>query len=194
MNEHFLYYWSMWMIFIIIYFFMPQNKNRSILIAWVLLLILCTDQYILIDGIQYSVAFFLLIVGAIVFYVYRSVSMYQIMVTFIVMIAYIAILMWKKITPVWFFMPSYFMIAVMSVMLILFLMYSFYGQLSVALVGLSFGHFIYELLMMSYKLHVFVGERIFFIHVSLTILLLFFIHFTQIIISKITKRIRRNIV
>jgi len=107
------------------------------------------------------------------------------------MIGYISILLWKKITPVWFFMPSYFMIPVITVILIFLLVQSFDKQVIVALVGIAFGQLIYGLIIISYRLHNVIGEHSFFIHLSLTVLFLIFIQFIQQSILKISAVLRK---
>src|SRR5699024_9948105 len=108
MHEQFLYFWLMWITFIIIYFFMDIGRKRSYLNILLLIVISCTNIYIRIDSIQMSLSFLLLLIGVIIFYAYYSISTYTIFVTFTIMVGYVSLLLWKKVTPVWFFMPSYF--------------------------------------------------------------------------------------
>src|SRR5690625_3472104 len=194
MHEQFLYYWLMWIIFIVIYFFMDKGRKRSYLMAWILLMIACTNVYFEIDTIQISLIFFLLLIGAIIFYSSDSVSTYKIVVTFTIMVGYVSLLMWEKITPVWFFMPSYFIIPVLLVITVMFLITSFYDQITVVLTSLVFGQLFFEGILISYRLHDVIGNKSFFIHVSITILFLIFIKFTQIVVDKITNVFLRYLV
>ena len=194
MYEEFLTYWLIWIIFIIVYFFMKNGMKRSLFLFWILLTIIATNIFININSTSVSMAFILLLCGAIIFYVTNSFSIYKMIATFSIMIGYVSLLMWKKITPIWFFMPSYFMIPVLSVVVITFLLHDHYAQITAALVGITFGQFIYELIIISYQLNTIIGERVFFIHISITILFLILIQFIQLCLFKVSNKIRSYLV
>lgn len=194
MYEEFLYYWLIWIIFIIVYFFMKNGMKRSLFLFWILLIIIATNLFININGTSVSMAFIFLLCGAVIFYVTNTFSIYKMIATFSIMIGYVSLLMWKKITPIWFFMPSYFMIPVLSVVVITFLLHDHYEQITAALVGISFGQSIYELIIISYQLNTIIGERVFFIHISITILFLILIQFIQLCLFKVSNKIRSYLV
>lgn len=194
MYEEFLTYWLIWIIFIIVYFFMKNGMKRSLFLFWILLTIIATNIFININSTSVSMAFILLLCGAIIFYVTNSFSIYKMIATFSIMIGYVSLLMWKKITPIWFFMPSYFMIPVLSVVVITFLLHDHYAQITAALVGITFGQSIYELIIISYQLNTIIGERVFFIHISITILFLILIQFIQLCLFKVSNKIRSYLV
>lgn len=194
MYEEFLTYWLIWIIFIIVYFFMKNGMKRSLFLFWILLTIIATNIFININSTSVSMAFILLLCGAIIFYVTNSFSIYKMIATFSIMIGYVSLLMWKKITPIWFFMPSYFMIPVLSVVVITFLLHDHYAQITAALVGITFGQLIYELIIISYQLNTIIGERVFFIHISITILFLILIQFIQLCLFKVSNKIRSYLV
>lgn len=191
MYEQFLYFWLMWIIFIIVTFFMQTNRKRTFLMIWILLMITSTNLYISVQSIQISFNFILLFVGTIIFYVYNSFSAYKMILTFTIMIGYVSILIWQKITPIWFFMPSYFMIPVLIVILILLLIPNFYEQLPIGIMGIVFGQFLFEWIIISYRLHDVIGNKSFFIHVCFIILFLIFVRATQITVNKMMNVIRR---
>lgn len=194
MYEEFLTYWLIWIIFIIVYFFMKNGMKRSLFLFWILFTIIATNIFININSTSVSMAFILLLCGAIIFYVTNSFSIYKMIATFSIMIGYVSLLMWKKITPIWFFMPSYFMIPVLSVVVITFLLHDHYAQITAALVGITFGQLIYELIIISYQLNTIIGERVFFIHISITILFLILIQFIQLCLFKVSNKIRSYLV
>lgn len=194
MYEEFLTYWLIWIIFIIVYFFMKNGMKRSLFLFWILLTIIATNIFININSTSVSMTFILLLCGAIIFYVTNSFSIYKMIATFSIMIGYVSLLMWKKITPIWFFMPSYFMIPVLSVVVITFLLHDHYAQITAALVGITFGQLIYELIIISYQLNTIIGERVFFIHISITILFLILIQFIQLCLFKVSNKIRSYLV
>lgn len=194
MYEEFLTYWLIWIIFIIVYFFMKNGMKRSLFLFWILLIIIATNLFININGTSVSMAFIFLLCGAVIFYVTNTFSIYKMIATFSIMIGYVSLLMWKKITPIWFFMPSYFMIPVLSVVVITFLLHDHYAQITAALVGITFGQLIYELIIISYQLNTIIGERVFFIHISITILFLILIQFIQLCLFKVSNKIRSYLV
>ena len=194
MNEEFLFYWLMWIIFIIVYFFMDTGRKRTLFLYWILITIITTNMSLNINGVSVSIAFLCFLLSVIIFYVTDVFSIYKMIATFPIMIGYVSLLMWKKITPIWFFMPSYFMIPVLSVVVISFLLQKQYEQITAALVGITFGQLIYEMIVMSYRLNNIIGEHIFFIHISITILLLIIIHFIQTCLFTISNKFRRNVV
>lgn len=193
MFEKFLYYWLLWIIFIIVAFFMDTSRKRLYLLIWLLLVIICSPYDITFNKIELSVAFLMLLIGTIIFFAIESVTWYKFFVSFTLMLCYISLLIWEKITPVWFFMPSYFLIPFLMVILILLLVRKFYDRLSVALVGVAFGQFIYELLLISYKLHDVIGDEIVFIHISLIILFITIMNFFQFIFYKLTNILKRKL-
>ncbi|MEI3604721.1 hypothetical protein SPD48_03365 [Pseudogracilibacillus sp. SE30717A] len=193
MYEEFLYYWLIWIIFILVYFFMAIGSARSVLVSWILLLICCTNITIIFSNITFSITFFLLIIGAIIFYTVNEFTFYKMFATFSVMLGYVSLLIWRKITPVWFFMPSFFMISVISAILILVLIHEFYEQIAVALVAITFGQLLYEFIVISYRLNDVMGDRTFFIQISLIILFIIMNRFFQSSISKLSTFLRRKI-
>lgn len=194
MNEEFLFYWLMWIIFIIVYFFMDTGRKRTLFLFWILITIITTNMSLNINGVSVSIAFLCFLLSVIIFYVTDVFSIYKMIATFPIMIGYVSLLMWKKITPIWFFMPSYFMIPVLSVVVVSFLLPKQYEQITAALVGITFGQLIYEMIVMSYRLNNIIGEHTFFIHISITILLLIIIQFIQTCLFTISNKFRRNVV
>lgn len=193
MFEEFLYYWLFWIIFVVIYFFMDIGYKRSYLIGWILLMICLGNFTIIVSEITFSISFLLLLLGALIFYTFSPITFYKLFATFSVMVGYVSLLLWKKITPIWFFMPSLFMISVLSSVLILILVHEYHDQIKVALVSIAFGHLIYEFIVISYRLHYVVGERTFFIHISLIILFIMMYHFIQTTMVKFSSFLRKNL-
>lgn len=183
MYEQFIRYWFIWMIVIIVAFFMKNGWRRSLLLVWILLILLLFEVDLNIGNIQISLAFIILFIGSIIFYVHHSFSIYTLIVTFIMMIAFGSILMWAKTTPVWLFMPSYVLIPIIVVMLVIILINSFYLQLTVTLVGITLGQMMFEMILMVYHLSALVGEETFFIHISLAVLLLIVLRFLNFILN-----------
>lgn len=191
MYEQFLYFWLIWIFFIIIAFFMGESKKRSFLLFWILLMLFVSRLYLTVGSIEISCTFILLIIGAIILFV-QQFSVYTLIVTFSLMIGYVALLIWEKITPIWFFMPSFLIIPIIIVMLVTILVQPFYTQVTIALVSASFGQLIFEFLLIVYRLHDIIGEEVFLIHVSLIVLMLIFIRFIHSILDKLSVLVNEN--
>lgn len=191
MYEQFLYFWLIWIFFIIIAFFMGESKKRSFLLFWILLMLFISRLYLTVGSIEISCTFILLIIGAIILFV-QQFSLYTLVVTFSLMIGYVALLIWEKITPIWFFMPSFLIIPIIIVMLVTILVQPFYTQVTIALVSASFGQLIFEFLLIVYRLHDIIGEEVFLIHVSLIVLMLIFIRFIHSIVDKLSVLVNEN--
>ena len=191
--EQFLYYWLLWIIFIIVAFFMETSRRRLFFMLWILTVIICSPYYIAFNKMDVSLAFFVTLIGAIIFFAFETITLYKFFVTFTVMISYVSLLIWEKITPIWFFMPSYLMIPFITVIIILLLSRRFYEQLTVALVGFAFGHFVYDLLLISYNLHDVIGDETFFIHVSIIVLFLTIMKFFHFIFYKFARIFERKL-
>lgn len=183
MYEQFLIYWFSWIIFIIIVFFMNRSTFRSFLIIWVLLVLITFPIFVMIKNIQISICLVLLISGAIIFYVREKVTIYRLIVTFTIFIGYTGILFWKNITPVWFFMPSFIIISILIVSLMIVLLKQLHEQISVVLLGVLFGHVFYDLLLIDYSLHNQIGNNAYLV-ICLTILILICIHTMKNIYKK----------
>src|SRR5690625_1028996 len=171
----FLTYWFSWILFIIIVFFMNKSKLRSSLIIWLLLVLITFPMFVTVKTLQISICLGLLISGAIIFYVQEKVSIYRLIVTFTISIGYTGILIWEHITPVWFFMPSFIIISILLVSVMIVLFRQLHEQISVVLVGGLFGHVLYDLLLIGYSLHNVVGNNAYIV-ICLTVLLLIVIH------------------
>lgn len=183
MYEQFLIYWFSWIIFIIIVFFMNRSTFRSFLIIWVLLVLITFPIFVMIKNVQISICLVLLISGAIIFYVREKVTIYRLIVTFTIFIGYTGILFWKNITPVWFFMPSFIIISILIVSLMIVLLKQLHEQISVVLLGVLFGHVFYDLLLIDYSLHNQIGNNAYLV-ICLTILILICIHTMKNIYKK----------
>src|SRR5690625_2280434 len=187
MYEQFLFYWLLWILFILVYFFMDKGKKRSFFISLILILIICSNVSLKYSDLVISLSFLLILAVSIFFYVSNPLTLYKTIVAFILMLGYVSLLIWEKITPIWFFMPSFFIIPVLSVLITIILVREFYEQIAVALVGITFGQLIYELILISYNLHNVIGETIFFIHTCFVILFLVTIHAIQASIIKFSE-------
>jgi len=178
MYELFLTYWFSWILYIVIVFFMKKSKFRSLLVIWLLLVLVTFPMYIAIDTLQISICLVLLLTGAIIFYVQEKVTVYRLIVTFTISIGYTGILIWENITPVWFFMPPFFMIAILLVCINIVMMKQMYEQIAAVLVGVLFGHILYDLLLIGYSLQYKIGNNAYLV-ICLTILMLMFIHMVK---------------
>ena len=189
MYEQFLYYWLLWIIFIIVTFFIHQSKQRSYILFWLLVIIISSPYQITVQTMQVSIVFFVMFFGSIVLFSFKSISFYRLFGTFTVMICYISLLLWEIITPVWFFMPSYFIITFIIVLLVHLLFHTLYEQVTVSLLGLALGQLMYELIVFSYHLNDEIGSEQFIIQVSFILLFQMLIYAFQSIIEQLSRMI-----
>ena len=171
----FLTYWFSWILFIIIVFFMKKSKLRTMLTVWLLIVLITFPMYVTFMDLQISIVFVLLLCGAIIFYVREKITIYRLIVTFTISVGYTGILIWETVAPVWFFMPSFFMIAILLVFINSMMTKHLYEQIASVLVGVLFGHVLYDLLLIGYSLHNVIGNNAYIV-ICLTVLLLIVIH------------------
>jgi|SRR5690625_1560702 len=191
MYEQFLFYWFIWIIFIIVAFFMEKGKHRSFLLFWILSILLFSSFTVQINELKINSAVIILIIGAIIFYVQCNLKFLFFLATFNVMICYVALLIWEKITPIWFFMPSYMQIPFMMVIMITIVLDIFYEQIAVTLLGFTLGQLLFELILFAYGLNDIVGAEIYFIHLSVIVLFLITLRYIHLIIHKCTTVVKR---
>src|SRR5690625_632390 len=175
MYELFLTYWFSWMLYIIIVFFIKKSKLRTWLTIWLLLVLITLPMFITVINFKISLVLIFLIIGAIIFYVQKKVTLYRLIVTFTISIGCTGVLIWEKITPVWFFMPPFFLISMLLVFVNFVLMKHLYEQISIVLLGVLIGYVLYDLLLIGYRLHNEIGNRAYLV-ICFTVLLLLFLH------------------
>src|SRR5699024_11793213 len=95
-------YWFCWIFCVITLFFLEKNKARTFFSFWILISIICSNQYIKIDYYYYSVSltFIILYIGSLVIFTKLSNKIYHFIASFTIMIGYIGLLLFKINSPI----------------------------------------------------------------------------------------------
>ena len=170
MDELVLFYYYCWLLWLLIYFFLPLSRVRTVMIIWILVFILTSQLHVSIGAVQVSLSFIILLIGTLVLFGLSHDRFYDLMISFICMISYAGLLMWEKTAPVLFFIPSTIIIPFLIAVSILLLIHSFHHRMIVVVIGLSFGQLLYELILMMYSLNDSIGNYFYMNYLLMTIL------------------------
>lgn len=172
MYDLFLFYYTCWLLTIIIYFFMEKSTLRNFYMIWLLMIITASPYLISFASVQISMAYVVLLIGTLFLFGLKSLQLYEYIVAFICMVGYAAILIWEIIAPVWFFMPRTVILALLIVSTLLLCIRVPNRRMIVSVIGLTFGQLLYELILMVYHLHDVIGALQEMTILSVTLLLL----------------------
>jgi len=172
MDELILFYYYCWLLCLLIYFFMPKSTVRMVSFIWILVFILTSQFYVPFASIQVSLSFIVLLIGTLILVGLSIYRLYEFIVSFICMISSAGLLMWEKTAPVLFFMPSKIIVPFLIVMIILFLVKTLSQRVIIAVVGLTLGQLLYEMILIIYYLHYTIGDYVYVTYILMTVLLL----------------------
>ena len=179
MDELVLFYYLSWLLCILIYFFMQISSIRTSLFLYTLLFINISPFFITVSSTQVSLSFIILVFGTIILFGFTIFRTYEWIVAFICMISYVALLLWDKISPVLFFMPSKLIISSLLVLILCLLLKPFTHKIAIAFVGLTLGQFVYESILIGYGLHGTIGDYRYINYILVTILLIVLVESVQ---------------
>ncbi len=151
---------------------MPKSTVRTVNFIWILVFILTSQFYVPFASIQVSLSFIVLLIGTLILVGLSIYRLYEFTVSFICMISYAGLLMWEKTAPVLFFMPSKIIVPFLIVMIILFLVKTLSHRVIIAVVGLTLGQLLYEMILIIYYLHYTIGDYVYMTYLLMTVLLL----------------------
>ena len=171
MTEPFLMYWLLWLQFIIIYFFMGENRKRHWLSVWILAIISGSTIYLDTGYAQLSLSLLIIVCGAFIYLVEHTITFVQLVRVMIMMLIYCVILIWQLVAPVWFFLPGYFLIPFLMVCTTFILCWKEQDMYPYLVLGISLGQLLFDMLLYYYQLHDTIGMPSYFIHLSLAVLL-----------------------
>ncbi|MFS0672686.1 hypothetical protein AB1K81_05730 [Ornithinibacillus sp. 179-J 7C1 HS] len=80
---------------------------------------------------------------------------------FTIMIGYASLLIWETNAPVWIFMPRLLIIPIICVLLTVILTKRFISRITISLIGLCSGEFLYSLLLTNYSITKTIGGLMF---------------------------------
>lgn len=150
MDEFLLFYYLCWMIYIVVYFFMPLTTTRKLLLIVILIFICISPLSIAVSTVTISGSFAMLLAGTFIIFGFTALRIFELFVVFLCMINYTALLIWEKMTPVFFFMPANIMIASFGVFLVCILIRSFNLRMVIVITGFTLGQLMYESLLKLY--------------------------------------------
>lgn len=168
---------------------MEKQSLKTFFLYWTFFVIIGINVYIsLFNSLEISFSFVILIIGSLIYYVMFPLSIYKLVTTFTLMVWYVALLMWEKITPVWYIVSSTILIPFFISFIIILLVKPLLEQLAIVLVGLSIGQLVFGFILISYQLHHVLAEIHFFIYLYISILFIIVFHFLQDILLQMKQR------
>lgn len=190
MNELFLFHWLSWLLIIIVFFFvsLPKAKQFFLYTLFLIMLSVHLDVYFF-NEIETSVAFIILMIAAFIYYAQLQFSFYDIIVTLIVIISYVALLLWENVSPIWFVMNPLLMISLIVCSLVMMLTQSLAKRISIVMLGLPIGQLLFTFILMSYGLYERLGGFTFFITLFSHIILLLLVG----VVEMLRRRLKINI-
>lgn len=187
MDELFLFYWYGWILIIIIYFFVNNVEAKYFFLYSMFLILLLVHTNIQLFGqINVSGALIVLFISTFYYYFRLQFSFYDIFVTVTVIFCYNALLIWKKIAPIWFVMSPLIMMPLIVCTIITLLISSLYKQVAVAMMGLSIGQLLSAYILVEYGLFEQQGNLYFFT--------IFFSHILFLIVFRLTGQLYRFVI
>ncbi len=153
MFELFLTYWFSWILFIIIMFFWEKGRLRSFLLFSILIMLIFFPVYITILSIRISIVVFIMFIISMILFVRKKPTYFRFLTTFSMTIGYIGLLFWQKVSPIWFFMPTFMMFSLIIVGVIIFLQKGLFEQISSVILSVLAAHFLYDIFLHVYDLH-----------------------------------------
>lgn len=167
-----IFYWISWMLWVIITFFMEKTNQRLILASWILLILIGSNVYIELFTYSISIAFIFLFIGTLLLTTQSKRLYYSVFSSFTIMIGYIAILIWEKVTPVWFIFPRELFIPFFIFVLLTLFSKRFYHRLAIGLLGVSFAEIFYFFILSDGYVSSIIGKKEFFDHIAILIIFL----------------------
>ncbi|MGM8365330.1 YphA family membrane protein [Virgibacillus sp. W0181] len=173
MEDGMIYYWLSWIFWIAVTFFMEKTWIRVFFSAWILLMIIGSSLYIPLLKGNVSLSFLILFAGTIVLYTKIKNVYYALFASFTITIGYAAILIWEKVTPIWFILPREIFISLIICIMVTVFTDNFINRILIGLLGVIFGEILYSFMLSSYNMQHSTGQMEFFDQVTVMVLFLF---------------------
>lgn len=176
MEEVYLFYWLSWLLIIIVYFFMEKTW-LSYYFLCILFIVIATIniEITILSHLSVNIAFTMTLFAAFLYYARFPLTTYHLLVTFMFVFAYVALLLWEKVTPVWFIIDPQLIIPFILTFLLIFVCKDAYLRVATALLGVMMGQLLFDLVVIRYGLSMQIGPLFSFnILYTLIIMLLVF--------------------
>ncbi|WP_042145699.1 hypothetical protein [Paucisalibacillus sp. EB02] len=166
------FYWICWLLWVMVTFLLPRDKARTVLAIWILLTLIVSNLYISIDGYEFSISYLFIVLGGFVLLAKLSQKGLQIFSTITIMVGFTSLLIWEANAPVWIFMPRLIIIPMICVILTMMVNKHFINRITISIIGLCSGEFLYNLLLSNYSITHTIGDHNFLDMLCITLFLL----------------------
>lgn len=170
-----LFFWFSWTLWIIATFIMKRSWLRTYLAVWILLSIIGTYVYLEIESLTVSLSMIILFLGSIILLTRNKHLLYHTFSAFTLMIGYAVFRFWEILSPGLIFLPRGILITIIFSLLSCILAKNFYSRLSICILGMSAGEWVYQLTVNPFGFIETIGEPLFFDHLLSTIVFISFI-------------------
>lgn len=183
MEEQFLFYWSLWLLFVIVFFFINQVQLRRIYLSFILLSLMSVSFSLYISELIVNIN--------IIVWVFLSaflISRYKkpvkiIFFSCIFACFYLGLLWWKMITPVWFMYLNGIEISLSLCLFVGLLCDNFGEKVITLLVGSTLGNIIYDGMLVYMQLNTQFGQLSNYMYLHFALLILLFIYAIKRVIN-----------
>lgn len=178
----YVFYWVAWLVWIIITFFQTHRHIHYIIICWLFSLMITLNYYVTLFQLDISIAFIILLIGAIVFYGQAQLTFQRLITTYTLMITYLSLKIWNVIAPIWFVIPTIIAIPFIISMSAITLSQSTKQRLIHILFSMTCGELFYSFILRSYHLNNQIGSISFFDYLAISIFIIVCVHILHLIL------------
>ncbi|AIF45447.1 hypothetical protein [Virgibacillus sp. SK37] len=171
-----LFFWLSWMYWVFLTFLMPKNKYRTGLSCWLLLTIITSNIYFGFSRMTLAGVVFVLLTGGIIWMVKLKRIFSHSLNSFLVMIAFATSHLWEANLPILYLLPMCIFTPFVITLIIAFLTKHITSQLIICIVGMTFGDFLFQYILIGYGLPVVIGGMAFLDEMLVTVVLISFLH------------------
>lgn len=175
-EEQLLFYWSLWLLFFIVFFFIHPIQLRRVFLSFILLSIISVSFFLPIWLVTINLN---MIVWLLLSFYLLSRNKQPVKIIFFCCIFacfYIALLWWKMITPVWFMYLNGMEISLLACLFVGFLCGNFFERVITLLIGSTIGNIVYEGMLLYMKLDTQLGHLSNYMYLHFALLILLFIY------------------
>lgn len=165
-----LFFYIFWILWIMITFFMPKTKERTVLAVFILLCLCFANSYINLS-IPVSITYVILLTGLAFLQSKQSRVVYHFFCTFTISIGSSAMLLWEANTTIWLVTSREILIPLAMVAISFFLTNGFYSRLTCSLFGLCIGDFMFKTILYFFSFKEIIGDKAFLDIASVTVML-----------------------
>ncbi|HEY4602523.1 MAG TPA: hypothetical protein VIG73_14745 [Cerasibacillus sp.] len=185
MSSGLVFYWLSWIYFVCALFFMEPSKRQWFFMYWILILISTSNMFISIGMLDFSVAYFILFLGSLMFLLQANHRFFYFFVSFTIAIAYASFLVWEHETPLLLIFPKYVVLPSFIVLIAIFLTKEYMKRCFVALLGICGGELLYHISLFDYAYYNTMGNEVFLDLCTIIIGVLFVIALYEYIIDRL---------